>query len=44
MDLDYRFDKRDGQHKLLDFNPRIGGTHPGWSGHLEWMADRAYAA
>jgi D-aspartate ligase len=24
MDLDYRFDKRDGQYKLLDFNPRIG--------------------
>jgi predicted ATP-grasp superfamily ATP-dependent carboligase len=24
MDLDYRLDKRDGQYKLLDFNPRIG--------------------
>jgi D-aspartate ligase len=24
MDLDYRFDKRDGRYKLLDFNPRIG--------------------
>lgn len=24
MDLDYRFDRRDGQYKLLDFNPRIG--------------------
>jgi D-aspartate ligase len=24
MDLDYRLDKRDGQFKLLDFNPRIG--------------------
>jgi D-aspartate ligase len=24
MDLDYRFDKRDQQYKLLDFNPRIG--------------------
>lgn len=24
MDIDYRFDKRDGQYKLLDFNPRIG--------------------
>ncbi len=24
MDLDYRFDKRDGQYKLVDFNPRIG--------------------
>lgn len=23
-DLDYRLDKRDGQYKLLDFNPRIG--------------------
>jgi predicted ATP-grasp superfamily ATP-dependent carboligase len=24
MDLDYRLDRRDGQYKLLDFNPRIG--------------------
>jgi D-aspartate ligase len=24
MDIDYLFDKRDGQYKLLDFNPRIG--------------------
>jgi D-aspartate ligase len=24
MDIDYRFDKRDGQYKLLDFNPRVG--------------------
>jgi D-aspartate ligase len=24
MDLDYRFDRRDGEYKLLDFNPRIG--------------------
>jgi D-aspartate ligase len=24
MDIDYRFDRRDGQYKLLDFNPRIG--------------------
>ena len=24
MDIDYRFDNRDGQYKLLDFNPRIG--------------------
>ena len=24
MDADYRFDKRDGQYKLLDFNPRVG--------------------
>jgi D-aspartate ligase len=24
MDLDYRFDRRDRQYKLLDFNPRIG--------------------
>ncbi len=24
MDLDIRFDPRDGQYKLLDFNPRIG--------------------
>ncbi len=24
MDLDYRFDRRDGQYKLVDFNPRIG--------------------
>lgn len=26
MDLDYRFDKRDGQYKLLDFNPRVGAN------------------
>lgn len=24
MDLDYRIDNRDGQYKLVDFNPRIG--------------------
>lgn len=24
MDLDYRFDRRDHQYKLLDFNPKIG--------------------
>jgi predicted ATP-grasp superfamily ATP-dependent carboligase len=24
MDLDLRYDARDGQHKLLDFNPRLG--------------------
>jgi predicted ATP-grasp superfamily ATP-dependent carboligase len=24
LDLDYRLDTRDGQYKLLDFNPRIG--------------------
>src|SRR5262249_8739410 len=24
MDLDYRFDPRDGRYKLLDFNPRVG--------------------
>jgi predicted ATP-grasp superfamily ATP-dependent carboligase len=24
MDLDFRLDKRDGQYKLVDFNPRIG--------------------
>jgi predicted ATP-grasp superfamily ATP-dependent carboligase len=24
MDLDYRLDKRDGQYKLLDFNPWVG--------------------
>jgi len=24
MDIDYRLDKRDGQYKILDFNPRIG--------------------
>ena len=23
-DLDWRFDRRDGQYKLLDFNPRVG--------------------
>src|SRR5262249_33133935 len=26
MDIDYRLDKRDGQYKLLDFNPRIGAN------------------
>jgi predicted ATP-grasp superfamily ATP-dependent carboligase len=26
MDLDFRFDMRDGQYKLLDFNPRIGAN------------------
>lgn len=26
VDLDYRLDKRDGQYKLLDFNPRIGAN------------------
>jgi len=26
MDLDYRFDRRDGQYKLLDFNPRLGAN------------------
>lgn len=26
MDLDYRLDKRDGQYKLLDFNPRLGAN------------------
>jgi predicted ATP-grasp superfamily ATP-dependent carboligase len=24
MDLDYRFDRRDGRYKLVDFNPRVG--------------------
>jgi len=24
LDIDYRLDRRDGQYKLLDFNPRIG--------------------
>jgi len=24
MDIDYRFDKRDGKYKLVDFNPRVG--------------------
>jgi D-aspartate ligase len=24
MDIDYRFDKRDQQYKLVDFNPRVG--------------------
>jgi D-aspartate ligase len=24
VDLDYRFDARDGRYKLLDFNPRVG--------------------
>jgi D-aspartate ligase len=26
VDLDYRLDKRDGQYKLLDFNPRVGAN------------------
>ncbi|MBZ5719911.1 MAG: ATP-grasp domain-containing protein [Acidobacteriia bacterium] len=26
VDIDYRFDARDGQYKVLDVNPRIGGT------------------
>jgi predicted ATP-grasp superfamily ATP-dependent carboligase len=26
LDIGYRFDHRDGQYKLLDVNPRIGGT------------------
>jgi D-aspartate ligase len=26
LDLDYRLDKRDGQYKLLDFNPRVGAN------------------
>lgn len=26
VDADYRFDSRDGQHKLLDVNPRIGSS------------------
>lgn len=26
VDLDYRFDKRDRQYKLLDFNPRVGAN------------------
>src|SRR5260370_16933435 len=28
MDIDYRFDKRDGQYKLLDFNPPIAPQLP----------------
>src|SRR5205085_20363 len=24
VDMDFRLDKRDGQYKLLDFNPRLG--------------------
>jgi D-aspartate ligase len=26
MDIDYRLDRRDGQYKLLDFNPRVGAN------------------
>jgi predicted ATP-grasp superfamily ATP-dependent carboligase len=26
VDIDYRFDQRDGQYKVLDVNPRIGAT------------------
>ena len=24
LDIDYRFDRRDGRYKILDFNPRVG--------------------
>jgi len=26
VDMDYRYDRRDGQYKLLDVNPRLGAT------------------
>ena len=26
VDLDYRYDRRDGRYKLLDFNPRVGAN------------------
>jgi D-aspartate ligase len=26
VDMDYRYDRRDGQYKLLDVNPRVGAT------------------
>jgi D-aspartate ligase len=26
VDMDYRYDRRDGRHKLLDVNPRVGAT------------------
>jgi predicted ATP-grasp superfamily ATP-dependent carboligase len=33
VDLDYRLDKRDGQYKLLDFNPRIGANFRMFENH-----------
>jgi len=33
LDIGYRFDHRDGQYKLLDVNPRIGGTFRLFVGH-----------
>jgi D-aspartate ligase len=30
LDIGFRFDERDGQYKLLDVNPRIGGTFRLW--------------
>jgi D-aspartate ligase len=35
VDLDWRFDKRDGHSKLVDFNPRLGAqfrfvSNSGW--------------
>ncbi len=26
VDIDYRYDHRDGQYKILDVNPRVGGS------------------
>jgi D-aspartate ligase len=33
LDIGYRFDQRDGLYKLLDVNPRIGGTFRLFVGH-----------
>jgi D-aspartate ligase len=33
MDIDYRLDKRDGQYKLVDFNPRVGANFRMFENH-----------
>lgn len=33
LDIGYRYDARDGQYKVLDVNPRIGGTFRLFVGH-----------
>ena len=41
VDLDYRFDRRDGQYKLLDFNPRIGANFRMFEDHAGLDVARA---